>query len=276
MMEKASTAASTGISPNSGTHQVALSQPASSQLASSDQSSSHQSPRPRMVPEKYFRWRAGEITRLEAFCDVVFGFAITLLVVSLEVPHTYSELMADMRGFLPFAACFAQLILIWRTHYQFSRRYGLEDSYTVFLNVVLLFLVLFYVYPLKFVFTLLFAQITGTVSPGAFGGHEASVVMRIYGAGFASVFLLFVLMYAHAYRLRGELGMNPIEVLETRFSVQENALLTLVGLTSFLMAFKSPGVSGWLYLAIGPLFWIHGSIFGKRTRELAKKLSYKP
>src|ERR1700674_48279 len=70
--------------------------------------------RPGLLPEKYFRWRAGEITRLEAFCDVVFGFAITLLVVSLEVPHTYAELMADFRGFLPFAACFAQLVMIWR------------------------------------------------------------------------------------------------------------------------------------------------------------------
>ena len=34
-----------------------------------------------LLPELYFRWRGGEITRLEAFCDVVFGFALTLLVV---------------------------------------------------------------------------------------------------------------------------------------------------------------------------------------------------
>lgn len=95
-----------------------------------------------VVPERYFRWRSGEIARLEAFCDVVFGFAITLLVVSLEVPHTYGELMADMRGFIPFALCFTQLVLIWRVHYKFSRRFGLEDSYTVSLNLVLLFLVL--------------------------------------------------------------------------------------------------------------------------------------
>src|SRR5271156_2458289 len=95
-----------------------------------------------LLPEPYFRWRGGEITRLEAFCDVVFGFALTLLVVSLEVPRNYAELMTAIRGFVPFAACFTQLILIWRAHYRFSRRYGLEDPYTVFLNVLLLFLVL--------------------------------------------------------------------------------------------------------------------------------------
>src|SRR5258707_9855616 len=54
-----------------------------------------------LPPEKYFHWRAGEITRLEAFCDVVFGFAITLLVVSLEVPRSFEELLNVMRGFLP-------------------------------------------------------------------------------------------------------------------------------------------------------------------------------
>jgi uncharacterized membrane protein len=224
-----------------------------------------------LVPEKYFRWRAGEITRLEAFCDVIFGFAITLLVVSLEVPRSYAELVADLRGFLPFAACFAQLVLIWRTHYKFSRRYGLEDDYTVFLNVVLLFLVLFYVYPLKFVFTVVFSPITGADVPGNFGWREASVLMRMYAAGFASVFGLFVLMYGHAYRLRRELELNPVEVSETRFEMQENSLLALIGVASFVVALKSPEWAGWIYVAIAPLLWIHGSIFGKRTRELAEK-----
>lgn len=241
--------------------------------ANLDQPESRSAPHSgRAVPEKYFRWRAGEITRLEAFCDVVFGFAITLLVVSLEAPHTFAELMADMRGFLPFGVCFAQLALIWRTHYRFSRRYGLEDSYTVFLNVVLLFLVLFYVYPLKFVFTTLFSEVAGTEVPGSFGFHEASVLMRIYGIGFASVFVLFVLLYVHAYALRRELGLNPLEILQTRLSLQENRMLAVVGIASFLLAFKSPTWAGWLYMVIGLLFWIHGAIFGKRLRLLAERL----
>ena len=225
-----------------------------------------------MGPEKYFRWRSGEITRLEAFCDVVFGFAITLLVVSLEVPHTYAELMAAMREFLPFAACFAQLILIWRAHYKFSRRYGLEDDYTAFLNVVLLFLILYYVYPLKFVFTLLFHALIGAEGTNL-GWHEGSVLMRLYAVGFASVFFLFVLMYGHAYRLRRELELNPVEVLETRFEIRENILMTLIGLVSFLVALQSPEWAGWVYVVIGPVLWIHGSIYGKRVRLLADKMA---
>jgi uncharacterized membrane protein len=227
--------------------------------------------RPAIVPEKYFRWRGGEITRLEAFCDVVFGFAITLLVVSLEVPHTYAELMVDMRGFLPFAACFAQLALIWRTHYKFSRRYGLEDPYTVFLNVVLLFLVLFYVYPLKFVFTLVFSELSG--SEMGLAWHEGSVLMRIYALGFVCVFLLFVLMYVHAYRLRRELDLTPVEVSVTRFSIQENVILALVGITSFVVAIRSPDWAGWIYASIGPLLAMHGAIFGRRIRLLAEKVA---
>lgn len=225
-----------------------------------------------MLPELYFRWRAGEITRLEAFCDVVFGFALTLLVVSLEVPRNYQELMAAIRGFVPFAACFAQLILIWRAHYRFSRRYGLEDPYTVLLNVVLLFLVLFYVYPLKFVFTILFHQITGDAAAGELGLHEASVLMRIYAAGFMSVFILFALMYAHAYKVRMQLGLNEVESLDTRLAVQENLVIASVGALSFVLAIKSPAWSGWSYFLLAPVMSIHGSVYGKRVRLLAEKL----
>jgi hypothetical protein len=38
----------------------------------------------RVPPEPHFRWRGGEITRLEGFTDAVFAFAVTLLVYSLN------------------------------------------------------------------------------------------------------------------------------------------------------------------------------------------------
>jgi len=70
-----------------------------------------------------------------------------------------------------------------------ERSNGLEDPYTVFLNVVLLFLVLFFVYPLKFVFTMLFEELWG--HDVGMGFHEVSVLMRIYATGFAAVFIIF-------------------------------------------------------------------------------------
>lgn len=225
-----------------------------------------------LLPDFYFRWRAGEITRLEAFCDVVFGFALTLLVVSLEVPHSYSELMAAMRGFAPFAVCFAVLVMIWRAHYGFSRRYGLEDPYTVFLNMMLLFLVLFYVYPLKFVFTLLFAELTGGEMGRGMGLAEWSSLMRIYSAGFTAVFTVFALMYVHAYRLRSRLELNEVEILQTRVEIQQNGIMAVAGAISFGLAYIHPSLAGWWFFVLSPVLTIHGIVYGKRVRKLAEKM----
>ena len=110
-----------------------------------------------------------EVSRVEGFSDAVFAFAITLLVVSLEVPKTFHELMAVMRGFLSFAICFALLFQVWWRHFNFFRRYSLEDAATIALTGAVLFVVLFYVYPLKFVFKLVMDQVMGFTPPAPGG-----------------------------------------------------------------------------------------------------------
>src|SRR5687767_12608155 len=99
-----------------------------------------------------FRWRGGDVSRVEGVSDAVFGFALTLLVVSLEVPSTFAQLRHALAGTPVFAICFAMLAWVWRRHYLFFRRYGLQDGYTVILNSLLLFVILLYVYPLKFMY----------------------------------------------------------------------------------------------------------------------------
>ena len=42
--------------------------------------------------EPFFRWRGGAVSRIENLSDVVFAFALTLIVVSLEVPRNVGEL----------------------------------------------------------------------------------------------------------------------------------------------------------------------------------------
>src|SRR3954454_20323634 len=105
--------------------------------------------------EKDFQWRGNEIARIEGLSDAVFAFAVTLLVVSLEVPKSFDELAELMRGFVPFGICFFLLMQVWHEQYRYFRRYNLQDSTSTVLNAILLFVVLFYVYPLKFLWTLL-------------------------------------------------------------------------------------------------------------------------
>ena len=81
-----------------------------------------------------FRLRGVAMSRIDGFSDVVFGFALTLIVVSLEVPKNFAELHGMLRGFLPFGVTFLMLMLVWHTHYKFFRRYGMHDLGTIWLN----------------------------------------------------------------------------------------------------------------------------------------------
>ena len=54
-----------------------------------------------------------DVSRLEGFSGAVFGFAITLLAVSLVVPSTFDELLRSLAGVPAFAASFALLASIW-------------------------------------------------------------------------------------------------------------------------------------------------------------------
>src|ERR1041385_1970922 len=146
-----------------------------------------------------FRLRGREVRRLESFSDAVFGFALTLLVVSLDVPKSFEDLVNTMRGFPAFAICFLLLALIWNSHYKFCRRFGLDDGTARFLTCVMLFLVLFYVYPLKFLFNLsITALLFGSAAqPAAMTASQFSTLLIIYGLGFAAVYLALMLLYLH-------------------------------------------------------------------------------
>lgn len=227
--------------------------------------------------EENFRWRAGEITRLEGFSDAVFAFAVTLLVVSLEVPHTFEELMDAMRGFPAFALCFGMLSQVWFHHYRYFRRYGLQDTFTVVLNSVLLFVVLFYVYPLKFLFTMLIGQITGGATVGGrtmvdamIAQQEIPTLMAIYGAGFAAVFGIFALLNWRAWTRRAQLELNVVEEIVTQQSLWENAGIAAIGLLSVIMALVLPtgvaGMSGFVYFLIPLYAMFSGMHFGRRIR----------
>jgi uncharacterized membrane protein len=220
--------------------------------------------------------RRREVSRVEGFSDAVFGFAITLLVVSLEVPKTYHELMVVIRGFPAFAVCFALLFQVWWRHYRFFRSYDLEDGYIVALTGLLLFVVLFFVYPLKFMWSLPFAGIQGTgVTDEVITLAQVPVLFEIYGAGVVATFGILTAMYAHAYRSRAELELTPVEVLDARVQIYRNLGIVAIGAVSILVAVitariapNQVGLAGLVYFAIGLVEWMLGEYGGRARRRL--------
>ena len=230
----------------------------------------HQRPRwrdqlPGRRPETHFRWRGKEVSRLENLADAVFGFSVTLLVVATEVPAAFADLMAVVHSFPAFVACFALLMVFWNVHYRFFRRYGLEDAFTRVINYAILLMVLFSVYPLKFLFN---SWIGGGRGVGTLA--ELMIVYRLYGGGLAGIWLLFGLLYWHAWRKRFELNLTPVECDYTRLDL--GAVAVNVGtcalsiLLSYLpVPFWLPGV---IYASLGLTMWLNGTWHGRQINRL--------
>ncbi len=228
-----------------------------------------------------FRWRGKDISRIEGLSDAVFAFAITLLVVSLEAPKQFVELVHMMHGFVTFAICFAMLILIWHAQYIYFRRYALDDGVSFLLNATLLFVVAFYVYPMKFLFSVFVNAVTGyheldaagAVIKPMRGASDWRTLMIIYSAGFTGVYAIFSLLYLHAYRLRQVLELNALEIYQTRGVVQENLLMLGIGVLSLMLALlNSPQMSGMTYILIGPLQSLLGWVHGKGSKRIAAQM----
>ena len=229
-----------------------------------------------------FRWRGREISRIEGLSDAVFAFAITLLVVSLEVPETFSELAETMHGFGAFLVSFLLLFAVWFNQYNFFRRYGLQDTTTVVLNAALLFVVLFYVYPLKFLFSFLIDRFTGghgevhlpngNIVPMIESNDQMASLMIIFNLGYLAVFGVFVLLYRHAYRKRAELELTTVETFDTRASIRESAFMCGIALLSMLIVVvggaRLAGMAGMVYMLTPIVMTVNGRIMGRRRKRL--------
>lgn len=190
------------------------------------------------MPEGDFRIRGKEISRVEGLSDAVFGFAITLLAISLEVPKTSAEVLHALRGVGAFAITFLLFFNLWRAQYTFFRRYGVEDKKVVTLTGMLLFVLLIFVYPLKFIMATMTNKLLGAVGFPDPGFHRSvvlpdgdiPVLFGVFGLGLAAVFAVFHAMYRHAYSLRDSLQLDAAEQFDTLEQLRVTAVLTGLGL----------------------------------------------
>jgi hypothetical protein len=225
--------------------------------------------------EHGFRMRGAGMSRLDVFSDVVFAFALVLLAVSLTVPKSFQAVHESALALVILAICFAMIVGGWISHYTFFRRYGLHDRFTLVLNSCLLFLILFCVYPLKF----LYSTIIGYLFRNDFSAKFAATVqvmgiLALYAVGFAMVFVLVAALYWNAWRLRDSLALNGVERLLTVSSIVDALGLSAIGLMACLASLILP--SAWtiystlLYFLIVPWKALNAFYFGRKARTLRK------
>ncbi len=223
--------------------------------------------------------RKHEVTRLEGFSDAVFGFALTLLVVSLEVPQNFLELQNLLRGFLPFALMFAMICWIWYEHQQFFRRYGLQDALTITLNCFLLFVVLFYVYPLKYLTMSLIGPIVHMTPESLPETSSGDGVLLLYSSGVVLIFGTFVALYLRAWRQRDAIGLTTEEQITLRSGMRGHLISAGLGVLSILIVeiarWTDRGwlvmVAGFSYALMGPLHAWNGHAASRAVAALRKK-----
>ena len=188
-----------------------------------------------------FLIRGAEMTRLETFIDAAFAFAVTLLVVGGgdNIPQNYDEFLLAMQQVPAFALCFANIAFFWYAHYAWSRRYGLEDARSTFLSMVLIFIVLVYVYPLKAIYSGAFLFLPGVTPESAFlytSAEDFRAVLIIFGLGYSSLSSIIALLNWHALSVADAIELSPTERFDTVTTVLFWLASTLVPLGSVLLA----------------------------------------
>ncbi|AKC87204.1 TMEM175 family protein [Pseudoxanthomonas suwonensis] len=227
-------------------------------------------------------WRGSGSTRLEALVDAAFAFAVTLLVISADrIPDSMHSLLLALKQVPAFAASFALLSLFWYAHVRWSRRYRIDSVVATLLSLLLVFLVLVYVFPLRLLMGSFFAWITGGWLPmpltDAVGPQQIAFMFVFYGFAFTSMSACVGGLYLLAWRRRDDLRLSAAEAGEAAGEIASYLFFCVVGLLSALVAALLPadarpwqaGIPGFLYFLLSFTGLVH--VLGRRLglRRLA-------
>lgn len=229
--------------------------------------------------------RGPDSTRLEAFVDAAFAFAVTLLVISGDhLPESLSDLMRALKNLPAFAASFVMVAMFWYAHVRWARQYRMDGLAATLLSLLLVFLVLVYVYPLRLLFGTFFSWISGGWVPMPLqdvrGARDILLMFVAYGIAFASMSACIAGLYALAWRRRAALGLDETEAVAAAGQVASHLYFVVVGVLSVLLVLVLPddarpwqvALPGCLYFLLSFTGFVD-TIGGRRARRVLQQES---
>ena len=195
-------------------------------------------------------------SRLDNFTDAAFAFAVTLLVIGGTDPPTDLAMLTRAVAEVPaFAIGFAIVAMFWAGHVRWRRFRGEGDWLSALLSVLLVFLVLIYVQPLRAM-----ARSFSTFLGGGgttFSGDLGDLFL-IYGAGFVAMAAVTAGLF---FELRRNRALDPAHRAAARGEALIWLILVATGLVSILFAafeateMLAPMVYATLPITIGLFTW---------------------
>jgi len=201
-------------------------------------------------------------SRLDAFTDAAFAFAVTLMVIGgAGTPADFGQL-ARALGDIP-AFAFALITLFWFAHVSWRSLRGEGDGLSILLTLILVFLVLIYVQPLRAMTAALSIYFTG--SGAGFGGSLGGM-FAVYGVGFTAMALTVVALFHDALR-------NPELDAQGRASAKGQRGIWLIqastGIVSIIVSATPLRIwAGWIYASLAitvPIFAMRYDWTGRRA-----------
>jgi hypothetical protein len=169
--------------------------------------------------------------RLDHFTDAAFAFAVTLLVIGgSEAPTSYAMLSAAVAEVPAFAIGFAIIAMFWFAHVRWRAVRGEGDWLSALLTVLLVFLVLIYVQPLRAMARSFSSFLGGGGTP--FAGDVGDLFL-VCGAGFVAMAGATAALFREARRNQGP---SPNYRRAARGEMPIWPILTATGLVPILLS----------------------------------------
>ena len=220
-------------------------------------------------------YRGNNPSRLDALTDTVFGIAITLLIFNLNNPNSFADLVLFTKTLPAFLISIGFLMVIWNEHVNFSRMYGPADSWYAFLHTLFLALIIFYVYPLRF----LTLYLTNFLFTDSFqlnlSGKDVPELVTYYSFILFGLNFVLFLFYLRAWRIRTKINLNPFEVFHTKAQLLRMVIMCGVPVISILIVFVlrdksvfwASFLGGIIYFLYSPLILIWIRVYKKKEDQ---------
>ncbi|MGA8217712.1 MAG: TMEM175 family protein [Solirubrobacterales bacterium] len=186
--------------------------------------------------------------RLEAFSDGVFAIAITLLVLELNVPagdHLWHQLKEEWPSFAAFFVSFWVIGIIWVNHHGVLDHLARADRGVLYLNLLLLFTVVFIPFP------------TALLAEHLKSGEDETAAAVVYSAAFVAMSFAYGGLWTYITNRKELLGVQLTDEQVRRVSVRFQ-IGTPFYLVQLAFAFISPAVVLVINAALAVYYMVAG------------------